>query len=87
MEARIDLRVDSSTAAHVTEALRLQKEFGYDHACRYLDEAGVAKSLSEELLARRFERRRVADAPRSTFGYFPKNLLRPEALNEEGDLR
>ena len=53
----IDLRNDDATAAHITDALRLQNQFGYEYACEHLKSLGVAPQLAQRLLSIRYDRR------------------------------
>ena len=53
----IELRNDDATAAHITDALRLQTQFGYEYACAHLKLLGVAPQLAQRLLSIRYDRR------------------------------
>lgn len=53
----IDLRIDEDTAAYIADALKLQLQYGYDHACDYLKSVGVNSQLAQRLLAIRYDRR------------------------------
>ena len=53
----IDLRIDDATAAHISDALRLQSEFGYDYACAHLRSLGVQQEMAQRLLSIRYDRR------------------------------
>jgi hypothetical protein len=50
----IDLRQDAVTAAHVSDALRLQAKYCYQYASAYLQSQGIDE---QHLLAIRYERR------------------------------
>lgn len=60
-----DLRTDAITAGHITQALKIQAEFGYEKARRQLDALGVDVQLALALLARRYDRRDPNRAPGS----------------------
>jgi len=53
----IDLRNDDATAAHISAALRLQTQFGYDYASAHLRSLGVQPQLAQQLLSIRYDRR------------------------------
>jgi hypothetical protein len=53
----IDLRHDGATAAHVSAALQLQAEYGFDYASAHLQALGIDPHLAQRLLAIRYERR------------------------------
>ncbi len=52
-----DLRQDDATAAFVSDALRLQIQFGHEYASAHLRALGVQAQLAQRLLAIRYERR------------------------------
>lgn len=52
-----DVRTDTNTAGHITEALKLQTQYGYDFAQRHLLALGVDPALAIRLLSIRYERR------------------------------
>ena len=58
----IDLRIDDVTATHIADALRLQTEYGYQHACDHLRALGVQPQLAQRLLAIRYDRREAQTA-------------------------
>jgi hypothetical protein len=53
----IDLRNDGATAVLVSYALRLQAQYGYDHASDHLQAQGIPTQVAQRLLAIRYERR------------------------------
>jgi hypothetical protein len=53
----IDLRVDEDTAAHISDALQMQMQYGYDYACDHLQSLGVPPQVAQRLLAIRYDRR------------------------------
>ncbi len=58
MKRIIELREDGPTAAYVSDALRLQAQFGYEHAADYLRALGVDTELAQRMLGIRYDRRR-----------------------------
>ena len=58
----IDLRIDDVTATHISDALRLQTEYGYQHASDHLRALGVPPQLAQRLLALRYDRREAQAA-------------------------
>lgn len=52
-----DIRTDTNTARHITDALTLQAQYGHDFARRHLLALGVEPALTSRLLAIRYERR------------------------------
>ena len=60
MKRTNDMRSDAKTAAHLSQALRLQSQFGHERAYSYLRALGVDAQLAQRVLAVRFERRRSA---------------------------
>ena len=58
----IDLRIDDVTATHISDALRLQTEYGYQHASDHLRALGVQPQLAQRLLALRYDRREAQAA-------------------------
>ena len=58
----IDLRIDDVTATYIADALRLQAEYGYQHACDHLRALGVQAKLAQRLLAIRYDRREAQAA-------------------------
>jgi hypothetical protein len=53
----IDLRNDKATAERIADALRLQTQYGYEHARAFLHELGIDAQLAQRLLAIRYDRR------------------------------
>lgn len=62
MNRIMDLRDEGPTAAYISDALRLQAEFGHEHACDYLKALGVDTQLAKRVLAIRYDRRRPSIA-------------------------
>ena len=60
-----DLRNDDATAAHISEALRLQIKYGYEYASKQLLSHGVPPQLAQRLLSIRYDRR--VSEQRATF--------------------
>ena len=57
MDRHNDLRADPATAAHVSEALRLQAQFGHERAYSHLLANAISPQLARRVLAVRYERR------------------------------
>lgn len=53
----IDLRIDEATAQRIADALRLQTQYGYEHARDFLHALGIDSQLAQRLLAIRYDRR------------------------------
>lgn len=71
MNRIVDLRFDDETARHVTQALQIQAECGYERARNHLEEAGVPEELALRVLSIRFDRRRTsAPMTRRSTGLF-----------------
>ena len=58
MKRIIELREEGPTAAYISDALRLQAQFGHEHAANYLRALGVDGALARRILAIRYDRRR-----------------------------
>lgn len=58
MKRIIELREEGPTAAYISDALRLQAQFGYEHASDYLKALGVDTELAQRMLGIRYDRRR-----------------------------
>lgn len=57
MNRHIDLRADPATAAHVSEALRVQAQFGHERAYSHLLGRAINPQLAQRVLAVRYGRR------------------------------
>ena len=69
-----DQRFDTATATCISEALRLQAEFGYDRAWKHLEEFGVKSALAQEILCIGFDRRKSdLPSPLKTVGVFAQS--------------
>lgn len=64
-----DVRTDPDTAEHITQALRLQAQYGFDVARRHLLALGVDSNLAQRLLSIRYERRAATGQPSHTLVY------------------
>lgn len=62
MNRIIELRDEGPTAAYISDALRLQAQFGHEHAAEYLKALGVDTALAQRMLGIRYDRRRPSIA-------------------------
>lgn len=76
MKPIIDLRDTGPTAAYISDALRLQAQFGHDHAAEYLKSLGVDSDLAHRMLGIRYDRRRPSIAASVHMGRDLPNAIR-----------
>jgi len=68
MKRIIELRDEGPTAAYISDALRLQAQFGHEHAADFLRALGVECNLARRMLAIRYDRRRPSIDTSVRFG-------------------
>ncbi len=60
-----NFRVDAGTAALLSDALKLQAQYGFEFAHRHLQAQGVDAQRAQRLLAIRYDRRAPAHGVRA----------------------
>jgi hypothetical protein len=76
MKRIIELRDEGPTAAYISDALRLQAQFGHEHAADYLKALGVERELAQRMLGIRYDRRRPSIANSVRMGRDDNSAIR-----------